>query len=258
MSPYSREDEVRRRVDVAIEAEDEEELTEAASELHHLGTERALTEKTRVDHELNTLKMKRDLTSAETDRDLRKLNHLISLCKKRGYDKRMPAEMRHARHVQERLQLLDRLLHEVRNLDQQTITEIRHYSHPPQVVHSVMMATLLLLGHFDEETKDWSRVLVIIGRTGRQALKRRREELDTNKVALDVALGSRNLLKDITLEQVRKVSVGAATFYVWTKGVVEELETRFSEEVDCTRPRTSEARTRGGRHRKHKNGLEHL
>ena len=36
-----------------------------------------------------------------------------------------------------------------------------------------------------------------------------------DKVPLDVALGSRELLKDISIEQVRKVSAGAATFYVW-------------------------------------------
>ena len=46
-------------MDVAIEAEDEYELAAAAEELKQLGTERAMTEKARVDHELNILKMKR-------------------------------------------------------------------------------------------------------------------------------------------------------------------------------------------------------
>ena len=36
-------------------------------------------------------------------------------------------------------------------------------------------------------------------------------------VGVDVALGFRYLLRDISLDQVCKVSVGAATFYVWVR-----------------------------------------
>ena len=55
----------------------------------------------------------------------------------------------------------------------------------------------------------------IIGKTGKESLKRRCEEFNMDNVPLDVALGSRHLLKDISIDQVRKVSAGAATFYVW-------------------------------------------
>ena len=55
----------------------------------------------------------------------------------------------------------------------------------------------------------------IIGKTGKESLKRQCEEFNMDNVPLDVALGSRELLKDISIEQVRKVSAGAATFYVW-------------------------------------------
>ncbi|XP_076472308.1 uncharacterized protein LOC143301800 [Babylonia areolata] len=250
----SKEDDIRKRVDIAIEAEDEYELMAAAKELQKLGTERALTEKTRVDHELSILKMKRDLVTAQTDRNLKELTRLISLCKERGYNKRMPAEMRYAKHIQERLQMVEKLLHGVRSLNQQTVTEIRHYAHPPAIVHSVMMATLLLLGHFEEETEDWSRVQVIIGRTGKESLKRRCEEFNMDAVALDVALGSRELLKNISMEQVRKVSAGAAAFYVWTKGMVDEMETRYGEQMALTRPRTSQSR----RARRKTSTFEHL
>ena len=46
-----------------MEAEDELELAAAAEEFEQLGTERAITEKARVDHELNVLKMKKGTSS---------------------------------------------------------------------------------------------------------------------------------------------------------------------------------------------------
>ncbi|KAK7477906.1 hypothetical protein BaRGS_00030815 [Batillaria attramentaria] len=183
-----------------------------------------------------------DLSTAVRDRDLKELNRLISLCKERGYDKRMMAEMTEAKMLQERLQHVQQLLHQVQSLNQQTITEIRHYANPPPIVQRVMMATLLLLGHFEEETQDWSKVQAIIGRTGRESLKRRCEELVIDTVPLDVALGARELLKEYTLDQVRMVSAGAASFFIWSKGLTEELEARFGEEVSRTRPRTSQSR----------------
>ena len=61
--PESKEDDIRKRVDIAMEAEDELELAAAAEEFEQLGTERAITEKARVDHELNVLKMKKGTSS---------------------------------------------------------------------------------------------------------------------------------------------------------------------------------------------------
>ena len=51
-----------------------------------------------------------------------------------------------------RLQKLRKLLHAILALDQSTISEIRSYSTPPPAVHTVMMATLLLLGKWKHET----------------------------------------------------------------------------------------------------------
>ncbi|GFR65725.1 kyphoscoliosis peptidase [Elysia marginata] len=127
-------------------------------------------------------------------------------------------------------------------MSQKTITEIRGYSCPPPAVHMVMMATLLLLGHFEEETEDWLKLQAIIGKTGRDSIKKRCEELDLDTVPLDIALGARELLKGFTLDQCRMVSSGAATFYVWAKGVIDEIIKRHSEEVAHTRPRTSKSR----------------
>ena len=63
--------------------------------------------------------------------------------------------------------------------------------------------------------KDWSKLQAIIGKTGRESIKKRCEELDLDSVPLDIALGAKELLKTDSLDQCRMVSSGAATFYVW-------------------------------------------
>lgn len=52
-----------------------------------------------------------------------------------------------------RLKKLQKLLHAILDLDQSTIMEIRGYAKPPPIVHTVMVSTLLLLGHWKDETK---------------------------------------------------------------------------------------------------------
>lgn len=50
---------------------------------------------------------------------------------------------------------------------------------------------------------------------GKESLKRKIQEFRLEKVDLEVALGARDLIRDFSLDQVRMVSAGGATFYVW-------------------------------------------
>lgn len=50
---------------------------------------------------------------------------------------------------------------------------------------------------------------------GREAIKRKIQELKVDDIPVDVAFGARDLIRDFTLDQVRMVSAGGATFYVW-------------------------------------------
>lgn len=61
----------------------------------------------------------------------------------------------------------------------------------------------------------WINIQKILGGTGRESIKRMIAERNIDKIGLDVALGAKEMLKDLQIEQVRCVSAGAATFYVW-------------------------------------------
>lgn len=46
-----------------------------------------------------------------------------------------------------------RLRYRILQMETRTMTEIRNYRTPPDVVHEVMVAALLLLGHHEEKTR---------------------------------------------------------------------------------------------------------
>lgn len=45
------------------------------------------------------------------------------------------------------------ILFQVMNLNQRTIAEIKSYTHPIAEIHTVMRATLILLGNTEKETE---------------------------------------------------------------------------------------------------------
>lgn len=63
--------------------------------------------------------------------------------------------------------------------------------------------------------QDWKNVQIALGKLGKDSIKRKIQELKVNDIPLDVALGARDLIRDFTLDQVRMVSAGGATFYIW-------------------------------------------
>ena len=55
----------------------------------------------------------------------------------------------------------------------------------------------------------------LIGKTGKEGLKRRVMECDPNKLPITPAERTMALLSKYDLEQVRDVSAGAAVFFAW-------------------------------------------
>jgi len=55
----------------------------------------------------------------------------------------------------------------------------------------------------------------LIGKTGKESLKRRVKEFDVDKLQLSLASKVKDLLKNYNMNEIRDTSHGAATFYVW-------------------------------------------
>ena len=58
---------------------------------------------------------------------------------------------------------------------------------------------------------------ILIGKTGKESLKRRVSEFQVEKLKIEVAVRAKMIFKQFDLPEVRDVSAGAATFYVWVR-----------------------------------------
>lgn len=63
--------------------------------------------------------------------------------------------------------------------------------------------------------QEWREVQTLIGKTGKESLKRRVSEFDVDKLQLSLAMKVKDLLKNYNMNEIRDTSHGVATFYVW-------------------------------------------
>ncbi|XP_062572358.1 uncharacterized protein LOC134234325 [Saccostrea cucullata] len=177
-------------------------------------------------------------------KQLEMLERAVDLVETKRVGRHMYMKLEEAKENIERLKNISKMMHKVLALDQRTIAEIRCYSNPSPEIHAVMKATLLLLGHFEEETRDWKNVQAILGKTGRASLKRKINMFDINHCKLDIALGAQKLLGDMKLGDIVNQSCGAATFYEWVHFTAEEVSHRRRDEMMQAVPIVTLAATR--------------
>ena len=63
--------------------------------------------------------------------------------------------------------------------------------------------------------QDWQNIQALLGKTGREGLKRRIGQCNVLTIALSTAKRARDIMGVVDLEAIRDVSAGAATFFVW-------------------------------------------
>ena len=132
-----------------------------------------------------------------------------------------------AKGEMKRLEHMWQLKKSVEKLNQKTIAEIKSFNIPLPEIEKTMRAVFLLLGCAPKDIATWMNIKVMIGKTGKDSLKRR---ISSYVASADAAPASsvasaRKLLGDIAVERIAEVSAGAFTFYGWATGVVSELDT---------------------------------
>lgn len=93
------------------------------------------------------------LHKAMSKREIQELEKAMAFVRKHGFESELAQEMHSAGKLLHRLRRLERIRHEILELKQSTVAEIRSYTSPPPIVHTVMTAVFLLLGHAEKETK---------------------------------------------------------------------------------------------------------
>ncbi|XP_076805603.1 uncharacterized protein LOC143449335 isoform X1 [Clavelina lepadiformis] len=222
---------IREKLEDAVESRDREKIEPAVDEykakvLAEGEVDELLRQAQRM---LEMLKCSGELKSATSRRVVSELESAINKARKSGFDRskdELADEVANANELLLRLQRLERLRSEVLELKQSTIAELRSYQNPIPVIRQVMIATYLLLGTSEKETKKWTAVQALLGKTGREGLKRRIAKCDVVDITLATATRARDIMGEVDLEVIRDVSAGAATFFVWVDGMVGEVMER--------------------------------
>ncbi|KAK3781008.1 hypothetical protein RRG08_046312 [Elysia crispata] len=221
---------IRYQLKVAIKSRDRYQLEYSVTEFKEAklsDDDMDLAKATRL---LQQMAAKDGLNKAMSKREISDLERAMTFVRKNGFETALSREMLAAQHLLNRLRRLERIRHEILELKQATVAEIRSYQSPPPIVHTVMTATFLLLGHKERETKDWKEVQALVGKTGKESLKRRCLELDASTLQDTIARRAQKLLGKLELDEVRDISAGAATFFVWATAMIEEtLSTETSD-----------------------------
>eukprot|EP00111_Clytia_hemisphaerica_P002008 TCONS_00005679-protein len=164
-----------------------------------------------------------ELDDAMARRDLEGIESSVDKIKKKKYEEDHAERLLEADKLANKLRRLEKLKKDIMALDQRTISEIRSYKKPLPAIHDVMIATYVILGYKEKELKDWKYIQALLGRTGKEGLKRQCTTLDATTInQAAAALAESKYLKKHDLETVTDISAGAATFFVWSTAMIEE------------------------------------
>ena len=124
------------------------------------------------------------------------------------------------------------------SLDSRTIAEIKSFKKPLPDIVKVMRAVFILLGTDSSDLQNWSQIVVELGRTGRESLKRRIQQFDVSTVDKHILSKAAELITGVDGHHIRKTSEGAAVFYKWA---LSSIDTSFDAICDKARKCADEA-----------------
>ncbi|EDO47477.1 predicted protein, partial [Nematostella vectensis] len=169
-----------------------------------------------AENTLKNVKAGKALKDAINRRNLQDIEKSMSFIRKSGWEADWGPELKEGDKMANRLRRLERIRAEILELKQSVISEIRSYSNPPPAVHKVMIAVYLLLGYKEKPLLEWKHMQALLGKTGKEGLKRQVTTLDPLKVEMEQAdYADSSYLNELDLEIIRDISAGAATFYAW-------------------------------------------
>ncbi|XP_032220339.2 trichohyalin [Nematostella vectensis] len=177
-----------------------------------------------AENTLKNVKAGKALKDAINRRNLQDIEKSMSFIRKSGWEADWGPELKEGEKMANRLRRLERIRAEILELKQSVISEIRSYSNPPPAVHKVMIAVYLLLGYKEKPLLEWKHMQALLGKTGKEGLKRQVTTLDPLKVEMEQAdYADSSYLNELDLEIIRDISAGAATFYAWATNMIEEV-----------------------------------
>ena len=123
-----------------------------------------------------------------------------------------------------RISHLERLNGLVKELKGKSLSELKGYREPDDDIVDVMRSVAILIGHSKpDEVMEWRPIKVMLGKTGKQSLKKRILSINLEDLDQNLILKAGKWLEKIKdSDHVAEISQAAATFYEWSKGLIQE------------------------------------
>jgi len=228
LTPKQKQDmAIRQRLKTSLLKKEKKDLETAIGDFKKNKLEDTDGDLMKAERLIKTINTKMELGQAVDKRLLAELERLMEVVKTEKISSGEIGEelLTRASTLLTQLRKLERAQKEILDLKQSTIAEIRGYQNPPPPVHQIMMATLLLIGHREKELKNWQTVQATLGKTGKDGIKRRILACKPEFVSREAATRSQELLRGFDLVEIKDVSLGAGTFFVWANNMIESCLT---------------------------------
>ena len=102
---------------------------------------------------------------------------------------------------------------------------MKSFNKPLEEIVVVMRSLFLLLGNTKKELTDWKAIKVLIGKTGKDGLKRRIANyvVPTTSINTPALKLAKKQIATVNIQRIQDISVGAMVFYSWASGVLDEI-----------------------------------
>ncbi|KAK3599341.1 hypothetical protein CHS0354_009834 [Potamilus streckersoni] len=212
------------------QSRDIEGLEKAIEKFQSLELDDKEGELVKANDALDFRKVQHELSDAINRRHLETLDKAIQHGHESRFKPKLENLIKEAEDVRDHLRQLNRFAHDILEMKQTTIAELRSYKKPPEVVKDVMTGTFLMLGERRDYIEVWEDIQSLMGKLGKESLIRRAKQFDTVNVQLGIFSEVEQLIKDHDETSARLASAGCGTFYVWLKNILSTVETKTSEQ----------------------------
>ena len=88
--------------------------------------------------------------------------------------------------------------------------------------NKIYIIFILLIYFFDlnRNFKDWRSIQALVGKLGKNSLKQRIGRFSPDSISAEIAQKAKIYIEPFNLEEIREVSAGAATFFVWVRNML--------------------------------------
>jgi len=166
-------------------------------------------------------RLRKALENAISLKNIKKLEKAINNAS--GHEEELGELIAKAQKLLTKLRNMQEAKDKILKMKRSTLAEVKSYSQPPTpACHTVMKATLLLHGHDLEETEEWDNIRSIVGKTGKENLRRLCVQFDPVEFSAEIAAQAGEMLSALNEAELWDDSAAIGTFYVWSKAAIAE------------------------------------